>query len=189
MIQVLIDDACVRKLKRELKVTGSREMGGVLAAENLGNGQFRIVAMSFQRSGGSVASFLRDPLFHRRFMRRFMARTGNQPERFNYFGEWHSHPSFVPLPSGTDIIQMQQLIRARDQVANFLVLLIAKLNSSGGVEASAHAFRRAYPPLQLTLISGDETKLQDQGGRLRITPKESQALRREQSTFSQGAAR
>lgn len=189
MIQIIVDDACLRKLKRELKVAGSREMGGVLAAENLGNGQFRIVAMSFQRSGGSVASFVRDPLFHRRFMRRFMARTGNQPERFNYLGEWHSHPSFVPLPSGTDVIQMQQLIRARDQVANFLVLLIAKLNSSGSVEASAHAFRRAYLPLQLTLISGGETKLQDQGGRLRITPKESQALRREQSTFSQGAAR
>ena len=184
MIQVLIDDACLRKLKRELNVAGSREMGGVLAAENLGNSQFRIVAMSFQRSGGSVASFVRDPLVHRRFMRRFMTRTGNQPERFNYFGEWHSHPNFVPLPSGSDIIQMQQLIRARDQVANFLVLLITKLNSSGSVEASAHAFRRAYPPLQLTLISGDGAKLQDQGGRLRITPRESQVLRREQSIFS-----
>lgn len=189
MIQVLIDDACLRRLKRELKLAGSREMGGVLAAENLGNGQFRILAMSFQRSGGSFASFVRDPLFHRRFMRRFMARTGNQPERFNYFGEWHSHPSFVPLPSGTDIAQMQQLIRARDQAAKFLVLLIAKLNSSGVVEASAHAFRRTHPPLQVALASGEDTRLQDHGGQTRITPKESRALRREYTTFSQGAAR
>lgn len=189
MIQILIEDACVRKLKRELKVAGSHEMGGVLAGENLGNGQFRIISMSFQRSGGSMASFVRDPSFHRRFMRRFMARTGNRPEQFNYFGEWHSHPSFIPLPSGTDIIQMQQLIHARDQAANFLVLLIAKLNFSGSVEASAHAFRRAYPPLQLQLISEDQTKLQDYRGRLRITPKDSQALKREQSTFFQGATR
>lgn len=189
MIQVLIDDACLRRLKRELKLAGSREMGGVLAAENLGNGQFRIVAMSFQRSGGSVASFVRDPLFHRRFMRRFMARTGNQPERFNYFGEWHSHPSFVPLPSGTDVAQMQQLISARDQAANFLVLLIAKLNSSGVVEASVHAFRRAYPPLQVALVSGEDARLQDHSGQSRITPKESRALRREYTTFSQGATR
>ena len=189
MIQVLIDEACLRRLKRELKLAGSREMGGVLAAENLGNGQFRITAMSFQRSGGSVASFVRDPLFHRRFMRRFMARTGNKPARFNYFGEWHSHPSFVPLPSGTDVAQMQQLIRARDQVANFLVLLIAKLNSSGVVEASAHAFRCAYPPLQLALITGEASRLQDHSGQTRITPKESQALRREYTTFSQGATR
>lgn len=184
MIQVLIDDACFRRLKRELKLAGAREMGGVLAAENLGNGQFRIVAMSFQRSGGSVASFVRDPLFHRRFMRRFMARAGNQPERFNYFGEWHSHPSFVALPSGTDVAQMQQLIRARDQVANFLVLLIAKLNSSGVVEASAHAFRRAYPPLPVALVCGEVARLQELSSQSRITPKESRALRREYTTFS-----
>lgn len=189
MIRVLIADACLLRLKRELKLAGSREMGGVLAAENLGNGQFRILAMSFQRCGGSFASFVRDPLFHRRFMRRFMARTGNQPERFNYFGEWHSHPSFVPLPSGTDIMQMQQLIRARDQVANFLVLLIAKLNSSGVVEASAHAFRRNYPPLQVALAAGEDTRLQDHGSQSRITPKETWALRREYTTFSQGATR
>lgn len=163
MIDIVIDDACLRRMRRELKLAGKREIGGVLAGENLGNGQFRVVSMSVQRAGGSYASFVRDSSLHRRFMRRFFARTGNQPERFNYIGEWHSHPSFLPLPSSTDSNQMQRLIESRDQVAHFLVLLIVKLNRGDGIEASAHAFRRAHLPVKLRVFGGQAVSLIDFG--------------------------
>lgn len=164
MIDIVIDDACLRRMRRELKLAGKREIGGVLAGENLGNGQFRVVSMSVQRAGGSYASFVRDSSLHLRFMRRFFARTGNQPERFNYIGEWHSHPSFLPLPSSTDSNQMQRLIESRDQVAHFLVLLIVKLNRGDGIEASAHAFRRARRPVTLRVFGGQAVSLIDFGG-------------------------
>lgn len=189
MIDILIDDACLRKIRRELKLAGKREIGGVLAGENLGNGQFRVLSVSVQRAGGSYASFVRDSNLHRRFMRRFFARTGNQSERFNYIGEWHSHPSFLPLPSSTDINQMQQLIEARDQIAHFLVLLIVKINRAARIEASAHAFRRNLQPMRVRLYGEQGVNLEDfaSGGRKILGHAKASDHQLRNAAFSQGA--
>lgn len=150
MIDVVLTAACVLKLKRELRTAGSREIGGVLGAEQVADGKFVVRAISVQRNG-SFASFKRDPVQHRAFIRRFRARTGNNHARFNYLGEWHSHPSFVALPSGPDVCQMQKLIEEEDQTASFLVLLIAKLGSDGELLGSTHAFRRGQAALRVRL--------------------------------------
>lgn len=151
MIHVVLDDACSRKLKGALKRAGPNEIGGILAAENLGGGVFKIVAISIQRSGGSFARFVRQFGPHDRFMRRFFDSTGHEYQRFNYLGEWHSHPSFPALPSGVDLRQMQLLAEESDQRATFLVLLIAKLGTSGALEASAHAFVKGAHPMRVHL--------------------------------------
>jgi proteasome lid subunit RPN8/RPN11 len=143
MIEVVLPARVAAKLRRELRRAGHREIGGVLAGEDLGGGRFSVAGISVQRSGGSVADFVRDPSTHRKFMRRFMARTGNDYTRFNYLGEWHSHPRFPALPSVSDLRQMQALIEERGQLANFLVLLVVKLRRGGEIEATAHAFRRS----------------------------------------------
>lgn len=148
MIEVVLSANVAAKLRRELRRAGDREIGGVLAGEDLGGGRFLVADLSVQRSGGGVAHFVRDPSAHRRFMRRFFARTGNDYTRFNYLGEWHSHPSFPALPSGTDLRQMQGLIDDRGQPANFLVLLVLKLGRGGEIEATAHAFRRGAHVVQ-----------------------------------------
>lgn len=151
-IEVLLSQRVVSRLRSELRRAGSDEIGGVLAGENMGDGQFSVVDISVQRSGGGFAYFVRNPSAHRRFMRRFFSRTGNDYGRFNYLGEWHSHPSFSTQPSFTDARQMQQLVEDNDQQANFLVLVIAKLDRNGAVEASAYAFRRGLPPMNVLLI-------------------------------------
>lgn len=148
MIDVVLPANVAAKLRRELRRAGDREIGGVLAGEDLGGGRFLVADLSVQRSGGGVAHFVRDPGAHRRFMRRFLARTGNDYTRFNYLGEWHSHPSFPALPSGTDLRQMQGLIDERGQPANFLVLLVVKLGRGGEIEATGHAFRRGAHVVQ-----------------------------------------
>lgn len=148
MIEVVLPANVAVKLRRELRRAGDREIGGVLAGEDLGGGRFLVANLSVQRSGGGAAHFVRDPGTHRRFMRRFLARTGNDYTRFNYLGEWHSHPSFPALPSGTDLRQMQGLIEERGQPANFLVLLVVKLSRGGEIEATAHAFRRGAQGVQ-----------------------------------------
>lgn len=150
-IEVLLSETVISRLRSELLRAGSDEIGGVLAGEDVGDGQFSVVDISVQRSGGGFAHFIRNPSAHRRFMRRFFARTGNDYGRFNYLGEWHSHPSFSTQPSFTDARQMQQLVEDDDQQANFLVLVIAKLDRNGEVEASAHAFRRGLPPMKVLL--------------------------------------
>ncbi len=121
-----------------------------MAAEQVADGKFVVRALSVQRDG-TVASFKRDPSRHRAFMRRFHTRTGNNPERFNYLGEWHSHPSFLALPSGPDLRQMQALIEDREQASLFLVLMVIKLAREGTLIGSAHAFRRQMLPIRVRL--------------------------------------
>lgn len=146
------------KLWRELRKAGSNEIGGVLAGEALGNGHFLVLDLSVQRDG-SFANFSRSSTSHDRFMQHFFKRTGHNYERFNYLGEWHSHPSFPAWPSSTDFLQMQGLAEDPDQQANFLALLVVKLSRDGKIEGTAHAFRRGRPPIQAGLSASNAEAL------------------------------
>ncbi len=152
MIEIHLAPECASRLVRELRRAGPDEIGGVLATERVGEKVFRIVDLSVQRKGGSYAAFSRDARLHKRFMRRFLDLTGHQYERFNYLGEWHSHPSFPAQPSPRDVRMMYELLAAPDQPATFLVLLVVKRTSSGKLEGSAHAFIRGMQPLRLQLV-------------------------------------
>jgi len=161
MVEVVLTAHCVRKLKRELRAAGLNEIGGVLAAEQVADGQFVVRDLSVQRDG-TFASFVRDPAPHRAFMRRFHMRMGNNPERFNYLGEWHSHPSFLALPSPPDLRQMKALIEDEEQIASFLVLMIVKLERNGGLLGSTYAFRRQMPPLRVYLKAGEGCNVREE---------------------------
>ncbi|WP_430423322.1 Mov34/MPN/PAD-1 family protein [Methylibium petroleiphilum] len=150
MIDIILSCRCTRKLKKELRLAGANEIGGVMAGEHLADGKFLVKDLSVQRSG-TISSFARDPVQHRKYMRRFHLLTGNNTERFNYLGEWHSHPSFLALPSTPDLRTMQAEIEDREQTASFLVLLVIKLGRDGGLIGSTHAFRRRYLPIRVNL--------------------------------------
>jgi proteasome lid subunit RPN8/RPN11 len=150
VIDVILSARCARKLRKELRAAGRNEIGGVLAGEHLGEGRFLVKDLSIQRDG-TPTRFVRDPAQHRKFMRRFHLLTGNNPGRFNYLGEWHSHPSFVALPSGPDVQAMLSEIHDPEQAASFLVLLIVRLGIDGGLIGSTHAFRRQRHPVRVHL--------------------------------------
>lgn len=152
MIEVHLAPACSARLQRELRRAGTNEIGGVLATERVNEKVFRIVDLSVQHKGGSYAAFSRDARLHHRFMRRFLDLTGHQYERFNYLGEWHSHPSFPALPSTRDVKMMYELLAAPEQKVNFMVLLIVKRNTVGKLEGSAHAFVRGLRPMRVPLV-------------------------------------
>ncbi len=156
MITLRLSARHLSRLRRELRRAGHNEIGGVLAAENLSDGLFEIADFSIQQTGGSIASFVREPAPHRRFMRRFFQRTEHQFERFNYIGEWHSHPLFPAYPSPTDLRQMQRIADDPQQAATFVVLLIVRLGVRGGIEASAHAFRRGVFPVAIELEAQED---------------------------------
>lgn len=152
MIDIILSCRCARKLKKELRLAGANEIGGVMAGEHLADGKFLVKELSVQRDG-TTASFARDPVKHRKFMRRFHLLTGHNTERYNYLGEWHSHPSFLALPSPPDLRTMQAEIEDRDQTASFLVLLVIKLGRDGGLIGSTHAFRRRLLPIRVNLVA------------------------------------
>jgi [CysO sulfur-carrier protein]-S-L-cysteine hydrolase len=151
-MQLLLPSRLIQRLQTELKRGRDREIGGLLMGEHVHDEVFRIVDITVQRSGGDRACFIRQPKDHQKALKKFFARTGNDFTRFNYLGEWHSHPSFVPSPSSTDLATMQSMVVDPSVGANFLVLLIAKRNSLGNFEASATLFTEDSPPSHITLL-------------------------------------
>lgn len=147
MIEVVFHRRCVQKLKRSLLGAGLNEIGGVLAAEQVGDGRFLVVDLSVQ-SNGTSSNFERDPIQHREFIRHFHDRMGNKPERFNYLGEWHSHPSYPATPSDVDFRQMQELVEDKEQESSFLVLIVVKLGLDGELQGSVHGFRPGFLPVR-----------------------------------------
>lgn len=160
LIDVVLNSRCVRKLKRELRAAGQNEIGGVLAAEQIADGRFLVVDLSVQRNG-THSHFERDPVQHREFIRRFHERMGHKPERFNYLGEWHSHPAYPAMPSDVDFCQMQYLVEDVEQKSSFLVLMIVKLGLNGALRGSAYGFRPRLAPLRGRLQSIEEGAVQE----------------------------
>jgi hypothetical protein len=68
-------------------------------------------------------------------------------------GEWHSHPSFEPLPSDTDIRTMQSIVEDPDAGVNFLVLMVCRMASGRRrvLELTATAFRAGAHPVAVPI--------------------------------------
>jgi [CysO sulfur-carrier protein]-S-L-cysteine hydrolase len=152
-MKLLLTPHVTRRLLRELRRAKDREIGGVLMGEHIVDDVFRLVEISVQRTFGSAASFTRNPNEHQPELAAFFARTGEDFTRFNYLGEWHSHPGFDPIPSSTDIRSMQSIAEDPAVGANFVVLLIISLAGTDTMTATAHAFRPGTEPTPALLVS------------------------------------
>ena len=98
-------------MKAALRKAGQREVGGILMGENIGNNVFIVREI-----------------------------TGYDYVRFNYIGEWHSHPSFEPYPSRKDDLSMLQIVKDETVGANFVALLITKLGPGGEMISTVHTY-------------------------------------------------
>lgn len=115
-----------QRLRRHLRAAGRREIGGVLMAEQIAVNHFQIIDFSVDDQTGSYAHFVRSPEHHQRALREFFSRTGADYARFNYLGEWHSHPSFPACPSTEDCASMMSLVRGERNIS-FAALMIVRL--------------------------------------------------------------
>ncbi|WP_199171146.1 MULTISPECIES: Mov34/MPN/PAD-1 family protein [unclassified Sporosarcina] len=152
MIKLILPRAIEQELKTELIVAGTKEIGGVLLGEHVSEGVFRISDFTIQRSGGTVVSFIRH--IHQSLKNRlsdFFNNTKHNYTKFNYLGEWHSHPSFELTPSIRDRKSMRQIVNDPTVGANFVMLLLVKSNE-GEVEGSVSIFVPGNPMFQGELI-------------------------------------
>ena len=113
-----------------LQNAGQREVGGILMGEHVGTNTFIVREITIHRRG-TFASFVRRIEDAIGGLRAFFKGTGYDYVRFNYIGEWHSHPSFEPYPSRTDDLSMLQIVKDETVGANFVALLIIKLGPDG----------------------------------------------------------
>ena len=136
MITLHLPKSHYNKMRDELARAGRKEIGGILMGEQLQPGLFKVSDVTYQRSGGTVATFIRNTHLALKALKKFFYRTNGDYGRFNYLGEWHSHPSYAAWPSSKDHNTMFEMIESPDMLANFLVLLVVKINSHDIFEAT-----------------------------------------------------
>lgn len=129
------------RMRRLLIDAGKREIGGILMAEEVGDGHFRLADFSVDLASGNRARFCRRPEHHDEALDAFFATTGADYARFNYLGEWHSHPSFPAIPSAQDAASMAGLVEAESSIP-FSVLLIARTRWRYRLDMTAQLFQR-----------------------------------------------
>ena len=141
-----------KRLIRVLEKAGPHEIGGVLMGEHIDEAEFCVVDLTIQEQSGSVAFFIRLVADIVQPLKEFFKRTGYNYRKFNYRGEWHSHPSFPPVPSEKDIQSMHEIVTDSDTGANFAILLIVRLKGAQEIEATATTFLRDGKSLECQLI-------------------------------------
>ena len=119
---------------------GSRETGGMLFAEHSGEDEFTVLEATVA-STGWFSTFVRTLDDGLRRLEAFFKHTRHRYTRFNYLGEWHSHPSFALEPSSVDDKTMMSLVTDRALGARFVVLVIVRIEG-GVLRGAGWAFAR-----------------------------------------------
>lgn len=128
-MKIILPSEIKERLIAELTKAKRVEIGGILMGEHIAEDEFKVCDLTVQRIKGGFAFFERllqgmiEPL------KRFFRKTNQNYGKFNYLGEWHSHPSFLLLPSVVDNATMSAIAEDEELGANFVVLLIVKLTS------------------------------------------------------------
>ena len=138
MLRITIPNEVQKTLRRALDKAANRECGGVLMGEHVDVNHFAVRAVEVQKPG-AVAYFVRRVAGAVKSIGAFCRANGNDFTRFNYLGEWHSHPHFSVKPSSRDHATMREIAMDEGVRANFVVLLIFRLNGSA-LEGSAHTY-------------------------------------------------
>jgi proteasome lid subunit RPN8/RPN11 len=146
-----VTQAFADRIRADLKRAGRQEIGGMLFAEQLSPNRFRIVDCSTDFRSGSHSTFRRDPAVHNALLRQFFERTGHDYQRFNYLGEWHSHPSFSVRPSPEDVAEMTSLVQDNRSEISFAVLLVVRIRFCLWLDASATLFARDHAPTRANI--------------------------------------
>lgn len=141
------------RLRSHLRSARRREIGGVLMGEQIEPGHFRVVDLSVDGETGGAAHFVRSPEAHAQALDAFFRRTGHDFGRFNYLGEWHSHPGFPVTPSVQDAGSMMELVQSERSI-DFAVLLIVRLDWWRWITSSCTLFRRGLQPSAVEILKG-----------------------------------
>ena len=140
-----------------------------MMGEHIRGDIFRIADLTVQSTNNSRASFLRLADVNGRYLDAFFKKTGFSYTRYNYLGEWHSHPGFAVQPSGADIAAMRAIVDNESIGANFAVLLIARLSAMRTVDVGSWLFvpnTSHFHQVDIELEPQATSSSESRGGRL-----------------------
>lgn len=160
MLSLILPPEVVEIFLVALQKAGHHEVGGILMGEHVGLNEFKVTNVTVHRHGG-IASFVRRLEDALGKLCLFFRQTEYDYQRFNYLGEWHSHPLFEPIPSKKDDVSMLEIVQDDSIGANFAVLLIVKLDSAGQIVCSAHTYLPDRRKVSSTIIFGATDRPED----------------------------
>ncbi len=169
-MKILLPDAIEDRIIGELRQAGRREIGGVLLGEIVSPTVCRVADVTVQRSGGTSSTFVRIPRLHAKAIRDFFDRTGHRYERFNYLGEWHSHPSYPTRPSGSDLRAMNEIIENPAMAVNFAVLSIVKIPAAAPFEISSYLFAPGVSHAEIATVASRSARRKQDWRGARLAP-------------------
>ena len=149
-MQILLPSNLRKSIRQHLVTAGAREIGGILMGEDLGSQCFRVVDYTVDLSRGTESQFSRDAEHHEQELNDFFQKTNRDFRRFNYLGEWHTHPQFSLKPSLQDLQSMMDLVQNSTDVG-FAVLLIARLNWYRRLQCGATFFNNTGLPEKVAI--------------------------------------
>ncbi len=159
MLNLTLPPELVQVLLTSLRRAGRHEIGGILMAEHISQNEFKVCEITVHRRG-TIASFVRRIEDAIGKLHLFFQRTDRDYRRFNYLGEWHSHPLFEPMPSTTDDMSMLEIVQDETVGAHFAVLLIVKLEPNGQLVGTAHTYLPDGEKIRSTIIFGGQSNMQ-----------------------------
>ena len=152
LMKLLVPGEIAARIGTELRRARRVEVGGLLMGEHVCQDAFRVVDITAQRHGGSHTGFMRDPEAHAAELAAFFERTKGDYARFNYLGEWHSHPNVPATPSASDVAEMVRLVGDPKVGVTFAVLLIVRFTLFRRLVGSATVFAPSRNPTCAKLV-------------------------------------
>lgn len=132
---------------------GKREIGGWLIAKQITPGEFELVGFTVDLEVGTRDRFDSLPEPHSEQMDRILLENNDRTGRVDYLGEWHSHPTFPPVPSKIDMAAMTDMVENSGPL--FAALVIVRLMGNASIQATITTFQRGLLPESGRLIIAD----------------------------------
>lgn len=153
MVTIKVDKALQKSLKKKLILAKKREIGGILMGEQIHPGKFRLMRFTCDAWSGSSGYFRRSVKPHSEELESFFKETNYEYSKYNYLGEWHSHPSFPSYPSQRDRRSMIELVGdGFETEIEFAMLLIAKVGIFRKLELNASIFSKNQESEEVEVI-------------------------------------
>lgn len=127
-MKIILPRKIEKKIYKAISNAEPNEIGGILMGECKSEDEYCVVDCTIQKTKGTVSSFIRLVAEIAHPLKRFFQKTNHNYEKYNYLGEWHSHPSFSLQPSDKDMNSIWEIIDDSSTNANFVVLIIFQTN-------------------------------------------------------------
>jgi proteasome lid subunit RPN8/RPN11 len=152
-LEIIIPKKISLILIKQISKHSPLETKGALFAEDLGNDTFKIDGVYLEPKPGTttfVKLYINQEYVS--FQKNYHKFRKNNFSKYNYIGDWHSHPLFECLPSSYDVSEVEEDIKKSNAI--FLVQLILKV-LKGRLVGNAFYYTRetSAKKIKLTILN------------------------------------